>query len=91
VLRLSRFGRAERLTQCSSTVLRVFVTAQARAATQPDYAHVAWEHVRSQLTALLSGAPLTAGETADSDTHARSAADGTITHANGGVPTPHLP
>lgn len=53
-LRLSPFGRAERLTQCSSTVLRVFVTAQARAAVQPDYAHAAWEHVRSHLTALLS-------------------------------------
>ncbi|SDE14086.1 hypothetical protein SAMN05421548_13415 [Paraburkholderia lycopersici] len=61
-LRLSRFVRAERMTQCSSTVLRVFVTAQARAAVQPDYAHAAWEHVRSHLTALLSGLPAIAGE-----------------------------
>lgn len=59
-LRLSRFVAAERLTQCSSTVLRVFVTAQARAAVQPDYAHAAWEHVRSHLTALLAGSPSTA-------------------------------
>lgn len=61
-LRLSRFVAAERLTQCSSTVLRVFVTAQSRAAVQPDYAHAAWEHVRSHLTALLAGSPSTAGE-----------------------------
>lgn len=54
-LRASRHGRDARLTQCSSTVLRVFVAAQARAATQPDYAYAAWEHVRTQLTALLSG------------------------------------
>lgn len=59
-LRLSRFVAAERLTQCSSTVLRVFVTAQSRAAVQPDYAHAAWEHVRSHLTALLAGSPSTA-------------------------------
>ena len=63
-LRLSRFGAAERLTQCSSTVLRVFVMAQSRAAVQPDYAHAAWEHVRSHLTALLSGLPSAAGEAA---------------------------
>ncbi len=63
-LRLSRFGAAERLSQCSSTVLRVFVTAQSRAALQPDYAHAAWEHVRSQLTALLADSPQAAGEAA---------------------------
>ncbi|HKT95776.1 MAG TPA: hypothetical protein VJS30_04475 [Paraburkholderia sp.] len=57
-LRQSRFGRADKLTQCSSTVLRVFVLAQARAAVQPDYAHAAWEHVRVQLAALLGGAPV---------------------------------
>ncbi|HEY4803323.1 MAG TPA: hypothetical protein VIH96_11965 [Paraburkholderia sp.] len=65
-LRLSRFVRAERSTQCSSTVLRVFVTAQARAAAQPDYAHAAWEHVRSHLSALLAGLPATASEADDS-------------------------
>ncbi|MDR3097248.1 MAG: hypothetical protein LBV73_09250 [Paraburkholderia sp.] len=53
-LRQSRFGRSDRLTQCSSTVLRTFVLAQARAAAQPDYAHAAWEHVRAQLAALLA-------------------------------------
>ncbi|MCG5073271.1 hypothetical protein [Paraburkholderia tagetis] len=58
VLRQSRFGRSERLTQCPSTVLRTFVLAQARAAAQPDYAHAAWEHVRRQLAALLSEAPM---------------------------------
>lgn len=63
-LHLSRFGTAGRLTQCSSTVLRVFVTAQSRAALQPDYAHAAWEHVRSQLTALLADSPPAAGEAA---------------------------
>ncbi|WP_321927316.1 peptidase [Paraburkholderia guartelaensis] len=63
-LHLSRFVAAERLTQCSSTVLRVFVMAQSRAAAQPDYAHAAWEHVRSHLTALLSGLPSPAGEAA---------------------------
>lgn len=57
-LRQSRFGRSDKLTQCSSTVLRTFVLAQARAAVQPDYAHAAWEHVRAQLAALLAGAPL---------------------------------
>lgn len=56
-LRESPFGRSERLTQCPATVLRVFVLAQARAAVQPDYAHGAWEHVRRQLTALLSARP----------------------------------
>jgi hypothetical protein len=56
-LRQSPFGRSERLTQCPATVLRVFVRAQARAAVQPDYAHAAWEHVRKQLTALLSARP----------------------------------
>lgn len=61
-LRTSRFGRSARLTQCSPTVLRVFVAAQARAAAQPDYAHAAWEHVRAHLTALLSGS-------VDGDTH----------------------
>jgi len=63
-LHLSRFVAAERLTQCSSTVLRVFVMAQSRAAAQPDYAHAAWEHVRSHLTTLLSGLPSPAGEAA---------------------------
>ncbi|WP_411191358.1 hypothetical protein [Paraburkholderia sp. B3] len=56
-LRQSPFGRSERLTQCPATVLRVFVLAQSRAAVQPDYAHAAWEHVRKQLTALLSARP----------------------------------
>lgn len=81
-LRLSRFGRSERLTQCSSTVLRVFVQAQARAASQPDYAHAAWEHVRSHLTALLAGLPQTADETAAGDTNARGAADDAGAHAH---------
>lgn len=57
-LRQSRFGRSDKLTQCSSTVLRTFVLAQARAAAQSDYAHAAWEHVRGQLAALLSESPL---------------------------------
>lgn len=57
-LRRSRFGRSDKLTQCSPTVLRTFVLAQARAAAQPDYAHAAWEHVRVQLAALLAGAPV---------------------------------
>lgn len=56
-LRQSRFGREDKLTLCSSTVLRAFVLAQTRAAAQPDYAHAAWEHVRVQLAALLGGAP----------------------------------
>jgi|GEM_PF-1518406 len=56
-LRQSRFGRSDKLTLCSSTVLRAFVLAQARAAAQPDYAHAAWEHVRVQLAVLLGGAP----------------------------------
>ncbi|WP_322013722.1 hypothetical protein [Paraburkholderia sp. J12] len=54
-LREAPTARPDRLTHCSSTVLRVFVIAQARAAAQPDYAHAAWEHVRVQLTALLAG------------------------------------
>ncbi|WP_322093648.1 hypothetical protein [Paraburkholderia bannensis] len=57
VLRQSRFGRSEKLTQCSSTVLRAFVLAQSRAAVQADYAHAAWEHVRVQLVAVLAGLP----------------------------------
>lgn len=57
VLRDSRFGRSDKLTQCGSTVLRAFVLAQARAAVQPDYAHAAWEHVRVQLAAELAGLP----------------------------------
>ncbi|MFX1675026.1 hypothetical protein PWR63_22720 [Paraburkholderia sp. A2WS-5] len=57
-LRQSRFGRSDKLTQCSSTVLRTFVLAQARAAAQSDYAHAAWEHVRGQLAALLSESPM---------------------------------
>ncbi|WP_433704886.1 hypothetical protein [Paraburkholderia sacchari] len=56
-LRQSRFGRSDMLTQCSSTVLRAFALAQARAAAQSDYAHAAWEHVRGQLAALLSESP----------------------------------
>ncbi|CAG9231746.1 conserved hypothetical protein [Paraburkholderia tropica] len=61
-LRQSRFGRSDKLTQCSSTVLRAFVLAQARAAAQPDYAHAAWEHVRVHLAALLAGEPPAAEE-----------------------------
>ncbi|WP_322070479.1 hypothetical protein [Paraburkholderia bannensis] len=57
VLRQSRFGRSEKLTQCSSTVLRAFMLAQSRAAVQADYAHAAWEHVRVQLVAVLAGLP----------------------------------
>lgn len=61
-LRQSRYGRSDKLTQCSATVLRAFVLAQARAAAQPDYAHAAWEHVRIHLAALLSGDPPAAAE-----------------------------
>ena len=84
-LRQSRFGRSDKLTQCSSTVLRTFVLAQARAAAQPDYAHAAWEHVRAQLAALLAGEP--GGEPAAHDVRheANPAAAGDAMHADGTV------
>lgn len=56
-LRRSRHSRPDSLTQCASTVLRVFALAQARAAAQSDYSHAAWEHVRAQLIAELSPKP----------------------------------
>jgi hypothetical protein len=68
VLRQSRFGRSEKLTQCSSTVLRAFVLAQSRAAVQADYAHAAWEHVRVQLVAVLAGMPQTGTQEAHAGT-----------------------
>ena len=42
------------LSACAATVRRVFGLAQDWAATQPDYAHGAWEHVRIHLDAALN-------------------------------------
>ncbi|WP_042296078.1 hypothetical protein [Paraburkholderia bannensis] len=78
VLRQSRFGRSEKLTQCSSTVLRAFVLAQSRAAVQADYAHAAWEHVRVQLVAVLAGLPQAGAQGAGTGGSA-DPADGTPT------------
>lgn len=66
-LRQAPHGRPDRLSHCSATVLRVFVLAQTRAAAQPDYAHAAWEHVRTHLTALLAGLPQVQQDDASSD------------------------
>jgi len=41
------------LTYCSATVYRVLNLVQLWAATQPDYASQAWEHVRLQLDRVL--------------------------------------
>jgi hypothetical protein len=80
VLRQSRFGRPEKLTNCSSTVLRAFVLAQSRAAIQADYAHAAWEHVRVQLAAVLAGLPRAgAHETLDGTHGGEDHADATRT------------
>ena len=47
-------GRTEAgLTNCASTVRRVFGLAQQWAAHEPDYAHAAWEHVKAGLDAAL--------------------------------------
>jgi len=56
-LRGSRHSRPEPVTQCASTVLRVFGLAQASAAARSDYSHAAWEHVRAQLVTELSPQP----------------------------------
>ncbi|WP_322042403.1 hypothetical protein [Paraburkholderia sp. J67] len=80
-LRQSRFGRSEKLTQCSSTVLRAFMLAQARAAVKPDYAHAAWEHVRVQLVAVLAGLPQAGGQEAlNGTTNTDAPADGGQLH-----------
>ncbi|WP_052409445.1 hypothetical protein [Paraburkholderia oxyphila] len=84
-LRQSRFGRSDRLTQCSSTVMRTFVFAQARAAVQPDYAHAAWEHVRAQLAALLAGEPVVEPAAHDARREADPAAAGDAMQADGTV------
>ncbi|WP_322053941.1 hypothetical protein [Paraburkholderia bannensis] len=80
VLRQSRFGRSEKVTQCSSTVLRAFVLAQSRAAVQADYAHAAWEHVRMQLVAVLAGLPQAGAQ-------GKAAATGGSEDPAGGTPT----
>jgi len=49
----SRHHRPHPLTQCASTVLRVFGLAQSSAAGHSNYAHVAWKHVRAQLALNL--------------------------------------
>lgn len=83
VLRQSRFGRPEKLTYCSSTVLRAFVLAQSRAAAQADYAHAAWEHVRVQLAAVLAGLPQAGARTALSGTTDTSGITGSEDLADG--------
>ncbi|AOI92051.1 hypothetical protein [Burkholderia pseudomultivorans] len=40
-------------THCGATVERVFDLAHAWAASRPDYAAAAWEHVRDQLQQML--------------------------------------
>lgn len=65
-LRESRHSQPDSLTQCVSTVLRVFGLAQARAAGQSDYSHAAWEHVRAQLIAELVPPPPAANADAGS-------------------------
>lgn len=49
-------------SHCAATVARVFDLAHAWAATQPDYARMAWEHVRSHLLEALSPKPVPAEE-----------------------------
>ncbi|MPW21615.1 hypothetical protein GCT13_33285 [Paraburkholderia sp. CNPSo 3157] len=53
-LRDSTAGGDAGLTNCASTVRRVFDLAQEWASREPDYAHAAWEHVRMGLEAALS-------------------------------------
>lgn len=52
-LREAQGNPAPDLTRCAATVERVFDLAQTWAASQPDYAHAAWEHVRGQLRDAL--------------------------------------
>lgn len=66
-LRRSRFGHADRLTQCAPTALRVFRLAHAEAARQSDYSQAAWDHVLAQLTAVLFAPP---PDNASADSHA---------------------
>ena len=54
LLRESAVHGAGDLSTCAATVRRVFGLAQQWAATQPDYAQGAWEHVRIHLEAALN-------------------------------------
>jgi hypothetical protein len=49
-------------SRCAATTLRVFDQAHEWAATQPDYARLAWEHVREHLLAALERKPQPAEE-----------------------------
>ncbi len=53
LLRASAAREHGEITHCAATTMRVFVLAQEWAAGQPDYAHAAWEHVRTHLDAAL--------------------------------------
>jgi len=55
------------LTRCTATVRRVFDLAQEWAATQPDYASLAWEHVRTHLDAALGRQRLPSSEAGHGD------------------------
>ncbi|SDI27717.1 hypothetical protein [Paraburkholderia phenazinium] len=54
MLRHSAPQSAGDLSLCAATVRRVFGLAQDWAASQPDYAQSAWEHVRIHLEAALN-------------------------------------
>jgi hypothetical protein len=58
----SSLGQSAEPSHCAATTLRVFDLAHEWAATQPDYARIAWEHVRSHLQAALSRKPAPAEE-----------------------------
>lgn len=53
-LRRSAAHSSGDLSLCAATVRRVFGLAQDWAASQPDYAQSAWEHVRIHLEAALN-------------------------------------
>jgi len=54
LLRETAARGSDDLSVCAMTVRRVFGLAQDWAATQPDYARGAWEHVRIHLDAALN-------------------------------------
>ncbi|MEW6339739.1 MAG: hypothetical protein RXR20_19115 [Paraburkholderia sp.] len=54
LLRHSATQGSDDLSLCAATVRRVFGLAQDWAASQPDYARNAWEHVRIHLEAALN-------------------------------------
>jgi hypothetical protein len=54
LLRHSATQSSDDLSLCAATVRRVFGLAQDWAASQPDYARNAWEHVRIHLEAALN-------------------------------------